>query len=352
MRAARLIGNQFHITECPDPIPGEGQLLVAPIATGICGSDLHLKAQMAELYSTTPAAQRDALPAIIPGHEFSATIVDTGPQVDARFTPGMRITANPFINGATGPECVGLSPVYSGGLASLSLVDAARAIELPATVPDNLGALAEPLAVGLHAASLANRQAGPNLVIGCGPVGLAVIFALRIAGRGPILAADFSASRRTAAEALGADVVVDPAETSPYSRWTDLAFQPSTISPLLEGMVSRPAAPNIFECVGAPGLLDQVMTNAPQHSHIVVVGVCSHQDKITPMTGITQELTIEFSFAYTMAEFGQSIRHIAKYPELVAKFVTSEMPLAQTEAAFNALANSPEEIKVLIYPQQ
>lgn len=352
MRAATLIGDHFRIINCPDPSPGKGQLLVAPMATGICGSDLHLREQMAELHTATPEDQRDALPAIIPGHEFSATVVDVGPGVDTRFTPGMRVTANPFVNGAEGPECVGLSPVYSGGLASLSLVDAVRSVELPESVPDNLAALTEPLAVGLHAANLANRQTGPNLVIGCGPVGLAVILALRVAGRGPILAADFSASRRAAAEALGADVVIDPAQTSPYSRWSELAFQPATISPLLEGMVSRPSAPNIFECVGAPGLIDQVMTDAPQHSHIVVVGVCSHQDKITPLTGITQELTIEFSFAYTMAEFSQSIQHIARYPEMAAKILTSELPLEATESAFNALAKDPKEIKVLILPQQ
>ena len=351
MRAVTLHGGNFETTDLPDPVPGEGQLLVAPLATGICGSDLHLREQMTALHAATPEAQRAALPKIIPGHEFSAKIIEVGPGTDTQLKVGMRITANPFVHGAAGPECVGLSPVYSGGFATLSVVDAMQAVEIPATVPDELAALTEPLAVGLHAANLANRQAGPNVVIGCGPVGLAVILALRVAGRGPILAADFSASRRAAAEAIGADIVIDPAETSAYEHWSDLEFTPATISPLLEETLARPAAPNIFECVGAPGLIDQVMTSAPQHSHIIVVGVCAHEDKFTPVVGIQKELSLEFSFAYSLAEFRQSLENITQHQELIERLITSKIRLEETESGFNALANDPEEIKVLVLPQ-
>jgi len=350
MRAAALIGRSIEILELPDPQLDEGRLLVAPIATGICGSDLHFREQLGELHDATPVDQQADLPPMVPGHEFAARVVEVGPGVDAHFRPGMAVTANPFTLGAEGPETIGLSPTFSGGIATLMTVDAVRTLEVPPAVPPHLAALTEPLAVGLHATRLADRQRGPNVVIGCGPVGLAVIFALRTAGRGPILAADFSAARRAAAEALGADVVIDPGAQSPYGRWSELGLKEAPMSPLLAAGAGRPAAANLFDCVGAPGLIAAAMDGAPQHSQLVVVGVCPHEDRIAPLTAIQKELTITFSFAYTMDEFAESLANIAAHPEAVAKLITSERPLAETAAAFDALAASPAEVKILIRP--
>lgn len=348
MRAAVLQGSAITIETLPDPAPGAGQLLVAPIYTGICGSDLHWR----ERAVANPAG----VPAIVPGHEFSAAFVAAGPGVNAPFKPGDRLTALPFTHSAHAPygfEVVGLSPNYSGGLATLSCVNADRAYAIPEGVPDDLAALTEPLAVGLHAANLATRNKGPNVVIGCGPVGLAVIFALLQQGRGPILAADFSKARRAAAEALGADIVLDPAADSPFRRWQDLGFSPLPSSPLLEREFrGLPPGANIFDCVGAPGLLDQIVKNAPQHSHVITVGVCAHEDKLTPREAIITELTLEFSFAYRPEEFAQSLAAIAAHPDKVRRLVTSRLPLAETEGAFDRLASNPEEIKVLIDPRR
>ena len=103
-------------------------------------------------------------------------------------------------------------------------------------VPDRLttqqAALTEPMAVGAHAVAKANLTADDvPLVIGCGPVGLAVIAALKLRGAQPIVAADFSPARRRLAEAMGADVVVDPATTSPYESWQQLATPPGDSVP-------------------------------------------------------------------------------------------------------------------------
>ena len=85
-------------------------------------------------------------------------------------------------------------------------------------------ALTEPLAVGVHAVAKANIRGGEvPLVIGCGPVGLAVIAALKIKGLHPIVAADYSPARRALAAKLGADIVVDPARTQPYATWAEHA---------------------------------------------------------------------------------------------------------------------------------
>jgi threonine dehydrogenase-like Zn-dependent dehydrogenase len=351
MRAAVLQGSKITVETLEDPRPGPGQILVAPIVTGICGSDLHHRARVIDLERGTPAEQHDQLPKFVPGHEFSATVVELGSGADTDLRPGERLAALPFTHGPSGFEVIGLSPLHSGGLATLCLVDAERSFRLPDAVPSTLAALTEPLAVGLHAANLANRARGPNLVIGCGPVGLAVIIALARQGRGPIIAADFSARRREAAGAVGADIVLDPGEDSPFAHWQEVGFAPSPPSPLLpRAFAGLPPGVNIFECVGAPGLIDTVIKSVPRHSHVIVVGVCAHEDKLTPREAILSELTLDFSFAYRPEEFAAALAGIAEDPARAETLVTSTLGLDQTRAAFDRLVDRPEEIKVFIDP--
>lgn len=348
MRAATLHGRTIAIRDLPDPAPAAGQLLVRPVFTGICGSDLSLRKQLAGLAATLAP---EHLPVIIPGHEFSAEIVGIAPGTDTKLKAGDLITGLPFTHTHDGPQTIGMSPGHGGGLATLTCIDAVRSFRVPEGVPADLAALTEPLAVGLHAAGLASRNTGPNVVIGCGPVGLAVILSLSLRGRGPILAADFSPERRAAAAALGADIVIDPATESALTRWDDLGLTPHPMSPLLaRDFRGLPPGANIFECTGAPGLIDQIIKGAPPHSHIVVAGVCPHEEKLTPLDGILRELTLEFSFAYRPEEFAAALALIAAHPHKAARLITSRQPLANTEAAFDSLAGNPSEIKILIDP--
>ena len=345
MRAAVLQGRTLTIRNMPDPSPAAGQLLVRPLYTGICGSDLSARKQMAALADTLPP---EHLPAIIPGHEFSAEIVGIAPGTETALRIGDRITGLPFTHTHEGPQTIGLSPAHGGGLAELTCVDAVRSFRIPEGVPADLAALTEPLSVGLHAANLASRNRAPNVVIGCGPVGLSVILALTLAGRGPVLAADFSAERRAAAAALGAEIVIDPSTDSAFTHWDSLAFAPHTMSPLLErDFRGLPPGANIFECTGAPGLIDQVIKGAPPHSHIIVAGVCPHEEKLTPLDGIHQLTSTSF---YRPEEFAAALALIEKHPDKAARLITSRQPLASTEAAFDSLAKNPSEIKILIEP--
>lgn len=350
MRALTLQGSKFSIEDVADPSPGEGQILVAPFFNGICGSDLHQRAEM-KAAEEAAGGDRHGLPKLVLGHEFSAEIVGFGPNTKSDLKIGDRIVALPFSPSATpmGFVNIGLSVEAPGGTGALSVVDAVRSFRIPESVSNEFAALTEPLAVGLHAANLANRYPGPNIIIGCGPIGLAVLISLRDQGRGPIVAVDFSAERLQMAGMLGADILINPAEASPYSGWKGHAFESDLISPLLpRDFKGFPRGLNIFECTGAGSVLKDITENAPRHSHVIYAGVNMHEVKHVPVLATLRELTVQYSFAYTPLEFRQALDMIERQPETVQKLITRKIGLADAEAMFDQLAAKPSEIKVMI----
>lgn len=341
MKAAVAEHGELAIMDVPDPTPGPGQVLVAPLACGICGSDLH--------FVQSQAAMPDAIPPMVLGHEFVAEVLDHGPGATATFAPGTIVTSVPYLDCAGGPELIGFSTTATGALAERTLLQTDRLVAVPPHVPALHAALTEPLAVGIHAVNAAQMADGDvALVIGCGPVGLAVIASLKAAGHGPVVACDFSPARRMLAEVVGADVVLDPAQSSPYASWADLAGPTMPASPLL----TPPRRPNsvIFECVGAPGVLPAVMDGATAHTRIIVVGVCQQPEQIMPMLGTTKELTLRFVFAYRPDEFVAALGAIASAAVDVGALVTATMRLDDTAAAFTALSSPDEHCKILVTP--
>lgn len=341
MKAVVTQRGSVSVGEVAEPVPGPGQVLVAPLACGICGSDLHLV--------ESQAAMPDLLPAIVLGHEFVGELLDYGPDTERRIPLGMPVTSVPYLDTGDGPQLVGLSPAVTGGLAERLVLQERRLLPVSGDVPLRYAAFTEPLAVGVHAVAAADLQPGDAvLVVGCGPVGLSVIACLKAAGVGPVVAADFSPSRRALAEQIGADVVVDPAVSSPYQSWAELAGAPVPMSPLMDS--PRRANTVVFECVGVSGILATVMDSVPPHTRIVVVGVCMQPDTITPMVGTTKELSIRFVFAYRPDEFARALDWIAGGTVDVAPLVTATLPLDAATEAFEELRQPDKHCKILLLP--
>jgi threonine dehydrogenase-like Zn-dependent dehydrogenase len=225
-------------------------------------------------------------------------------------------------------------------------------VAVPAGLPPEVACLTEPLAVGRHAAALGALERGrPAIVIGCGPVGLAVLLALKAEGHGPVLASDPSPVRRAAAERLGADIVVDPGERSPFESWDELGVPESLPSPLLTTR-GRRVPVTVFECVGLPGLIQQVVDGVPIGSRVVVVGVCMQPDTILPVTGILKEVELVFSFAYRPDEIAGVLRDIGDGTLDAGSLVTGTVGLEGVGDALDALATDPAEIKIVVRPDQ
>jgi threonine dehydrogenase-like Zn-dependent dehydrogenase len=260
----------------------------------------------------------------------------------------------PALLTSDGPQGIGYSNDNIGGYAERMLLSEVLLLEVPNGLAAEHAALTEPLAVGIHAVAKANARGDEvPLVIGCGPVGLAVIAALKLKGLHPIVAADYSPARRALAERLGADLVVDPVRTQPYATWAEHAAmspeQKAARSPLHAWLPAlKPAL--IFECVGIPGLLQQVFEGAPRDARIVVVGVCMETDRSEPMLGIMKELNVQYVLGYTPDEFAYALRLIAEGQVDAASLVTATVGIDGVAAAFADLANPERHTKIIVEP--
>jgi (R,R)-butanediol dehydrogenase/meso-butanediol dehydrogenase/diacetyl reductase len=204
---------------------------------------------------------------------------------------------------------------------------------LPENVSFREGAMVEPLAVGLHAVDMARMPRGASvLVIGAGPVGLSVMLWAKFLGARHVIVSERAEVRRAMAARFGATDAID-------------ASQP--ITPQVEKITGAP--PDIiFECVGAPGLINTTMMEAPRGCRIVVAGVCQQPDTIMPLMGIVKELELQFVLGYRPADFDYVISMIASDRVDVAHMITDVVDLDTLPGAFEALRSPTHQCKVML----
>lgn len=357
MRAAVMRGGAIVADDLEEPTPQAGEVLVKTLACGICGSDLHVfehTDQFAAAAETLGGSNFDARRDLVMGHEFCAEILDYGPGAARTLPVGTRVCSMPTLIRGSDVVGLGFSHDLPGGYAEHMVLTEALLLPVPNGLATERAALTEPMAVGWHAVARANlcRDDVP-LVIGCGPVGLAVIAALKLQGAGPILAADFSPARRKLAETLGADLVIDPAERSPYTCWEETARasaqgQRAEVNPLSG---ERDLPPGVFfECVGVPGIIDQMMVGARRGCRFVIVGVCMEQDPIRPLLAVSKEINLQFVLGYTPEEFAATLHHIAEGDLPVDPLITGRVGVSEVGRAFAELKNPERHAKILVEP--
>jgi threonine dehydrogenase-like Zn-dependent dehydrogenase len=155
------------------------------------------------------------------------------------------------------------------------------------------------------------------------------------------------------AEKLGADIVVDPARSQPYATWAEhaqMSPEQKAARPPLQALLPALKPALIFECVGIPGLLQQVFEGAPRDARIVVVGVCMETDRSEPMLGIMKELNVQYVLGYTPDEFAWSLRLIAEGEVDAPSLVTGAVGIDGVAKAFADLANPERHTKIIVEP--
>jgi threonine dehydrogenase-like Zn-dependent dehydrogenase len=379
VRAAACQQAEFEVVDLPEPTPDHGQVRISVLRCGICGSDLHARhgadqwADLAARLGYDRFARTSQ--SIVFGHEFCGEISEYGPKTRKPSPTGTPVVALPLLRSPSGVETTGLSVHAPGGYAEQMLVQESMMMAVPNGLAADIAALTEPMAVAWHAVrrgEVSNRQVA--IVIGCGPIGLGVILMLKAKGVKTVVASDYSPGRRALATACGADIVLDPATESPFTKAAKQAGH-ITAAPdafelavgtveklqrlpvgwwhvwrLAEGLGAGPKHPVIFECVGVPGVIDSILDGAPLLSRVVVVGVCVGSDQITPAMAINKEIDLRFVLGYTPLEFRDTLHMLAEGKVDPRPLITGTVGLQGVDAAFTALGDPEAHAKILIDP--
>jgi threonine dehydrogenase-like Zn-dependent dehydrogenase len=341
MKAAYMLDGDIEVGEIADPIPVAGQALVRTCCCGLCASDAHFLAHAREaidlsrkyggLYADIEFERK-----MVPGHEFVGEVVDYGPGSLRVLRPGTKVTSAPVLRTPGGRAVIGHSHDYPGGFGEYMLLDETRLMAVPDGLPDEMAAMTEPLSTGLEHARVGEpKRDDVCLVVGCGAIGLGVIAGLKLMGMGPIVAADFDPARRAVALRMGADVIVDPREESPYEAMHGLGKRRATL---------------VYECVGRPGMLGEIMRSVGFDARIVVGGFCMEAEEIYIPSGQMKRLSIQFASGADQHDLDLALRSIANGKVDVAAWLGPAIGLGRVGDSLRAMADPGAPIRTVVDP--
>jgi (R,R)-butanediol dehydrogenase / meso-butanediol dehydrogenase / diacetyl reductase len=315
----------------PDPTPAAGEVVIKVGRCGICGSDLHM--------TEDPAFGVKAGDVL--GHEFAGEVVALG-----RGAEGLRIgdlvSVIPLKSCGHCDSCRAGEVAWcdqfglqGGGYAEYAVTRPNQCVKLPASASMADGAIIEPLAVALHGVNMSGLKAGNKvLILGAGPIGLAVAFWARRAGAAQVVIQDIATFQQDRALGMGATgFVADPADPI------------NSAERALGGK-----ADIVFECVGIPGLIEQAVAQVRNRGTILLLGLCTKPDTFNSFAMLSKEVRLITSAFFTRGEYEAALDALnagAAEPRLL---VTDTISLADTPALFEALRRRTHACKVLIAP--
>lgn len=344
VRAVVARNHQLVVDEVVAPTPSPGDALVALRACGICGSDLHTLRHAEHMTDVAAAtgleSTFDPTADYHLGHEWVGEVLDLAASPDpSPVAVGDLVVSVPYLVRDPAFVPLGFSNDFYGGYAEQFLLTAALCLRVPNGLDPRRAALTEPMAVGLHTVNRSGiAQGTAAVVVGCGPIGLALIAWLVARGIEPIVASDPSEQRRALAAALGAHAAVDPRAEPVFDAWRRVAG------------LGAMQPPVVFEAVGIPGMLDELMFSVPSQTRVMVAGVCMQPDTIRPLLGIVKEVSLDFVFGYDTDEFADTLRAIAEGDVDVSAFVTGTVGFEGAADAFATLERADDHVKILIEP--
>ncbi|KAL3495796.1 chaperonin 10-like protein [Aspergillus germanicus] len=349
MRAARFHGRgDIRIDQIEEPVCGEAQVKIRPAFVGICGSDLHEYLAGPIVIPTKPHALTGSQLPVTLGHEFSGTIEEVGSGVTG-LKVGDRVAVRPNLSDGDCPSCVFGRPnccrnlgfigfsSNAGGLSDHVAVPAKHAIPLPEGFPLDLGALVEPLTVAWHAVSRSPvSTAKTALVVGGGPIGLAIVQVLKAHGVQTIIVAEVSAQRREYAKTLGATHVFNPLTENVISE--------------IRGLTNDAGADISFECSGVQAGFDTAMGGIRVRGTTAIVSLWEKKPVIDAFDVVSYEKHVVGAAICEDGDFESVIQAIAEGKINPRPMITSKIRMEDVEEkGFRALVNEKDKhVKILI----
>jgi len=341
MKAALIhASGDLRIEDIKTPEIQDDEILVRVKACGICGTDLHY-------YRAGPPEMPEK--PIIPGHEFSGEIVETGSAVEGLKTgdkivgTGLRdcglcywcrhkkgFCPNPRVPGE------GLDGAMSEYVVVPKPMVNALVFHIPEGMDWNEAATVEPMSISCYAVEEALIKKGETVaIIGAGMIGLGIVQACKAAGGSKIIVSEPSSLRRETAKKLGADLVLNPLETDLFE----------TIADFTSGQM----AGVIFECSGSVSAFRQVPHVISPFGKIMQVGIFEQNIDLSPDLA---KLMFQFRNTTIRGCGGQrwdkALEHMQAGSIKTGELVTHVFPFEKTKDAFETQLNSENAIKVLL----
>lgn len=349
MKAAVFHGeHDVRVEEVADPgSPGPGQVLLRPLWCGICGTDLHEYAMGPIVIPAEPHRLNGAqLPQVL-GHEFSAEVLEVGPDVGT-VSPGQRVSVMPLLfcgacwycrrglnHLCQSMACIGLSYDW-GGIAERAIVPATHVTPLPDSVTDLQGALVEPAAVAAYGVDVAQVRPGDTVLItGAGPIGaLAALYASQLGAR--IVISEVNPVRAAAARRLGVGEVLDPTEVDVVGWLRDRT----------EGV----GVDAVIECSGNERALRTAIDAVRSAGRISQTGLHTRAASIEPMKLSEHDITLTGTWCYPVTDWPRIVDLIARGRLPVEQVVTAQVPIDDIVASGFEVLLSPtgDQVKVLV----
>ncbi|WP_353981541.1 alcohol dehydrogenase catalytic domain-containing protein [Salinicola endophyticus] len=335
MRAAvfHALHRPLEVRELTDPTPGADEVVVQVERCGICGSDLHM----------TEDAVFGLCPGDVLGHEYAGEIVGCGQEVTS-LRPGQRVSVMPFRSCGRCLSCLSGEPAWcrqmvleGGGYGEYAATAARQCIPLPEGVSTRDGAIVEPLAVALHGVQLSGLRPGDRvLILGAGPIGLAVAFWARRFGARQVVVQDIARYQEARAGDMGATGFVCAPDEPVAAATRQLGGE----------------ADIVFECAGVPGLIAQAIEQVRPHGTILLLGLCTRPDAFVPFAALSKEIRLQTAAFFSRREYESALDVLDAGAVEPRHLITEMVPLANVPAVFEALKSRTRQCKVLISHEQ
>jgi (R,R)-butanediol dehydrogenase/meso-butanediol dehydrogenase/diacetyl reductase len=315
----------------PDPTPGAGEVVVKVARCGICGSDLHM--------TEDPAYGKG--PGEILGHEFAGEVVALGKGAEG-LKIGDLVSVIPLQSCGDCASCKAGEVAWcdkfglqGGGYADYAVTRPNQCVRLPQSVSMADGAIIEPLAVALHGVTMSGLKTGDKvLILGAGPIGLAVAFWARRHGASDVVIQDLADFQQARALGMGA---------------TGFCVSPEDPIGWAEKMLGG-KADIVFECVGVPGLIAQAVDQVRNRGTICLLGLCTQPDTFNSFAMLSKEVRLITSAFFTRQEYEAALDALDAGAAEPRALVTNTISLDDTPSRFEALRKRTHDCKVLIAP--
>jgi (R,R)-butanediol dehydrogenase / meso-butanediol dehydrogenase / diacetyl reductase len=321
----------LQLGEIAEPRPAADQLLIRVARCGICGSDLHMTREPA----------MGIRPGAVLGHEFSGEVLELGSATQG-FKVGDRVAVAPVRGCGHCRSCQAGEPAWcdsrllqGGGYAELAVAAGRQCLRLPTAASVADGALVEPLAVSLHGVALSGLTVGARvLVLGAGPIGLAVAFWCRRLGATNVGVVDLTTLQAGLAHKVGATAFIEAGEDVVKRATADLGGSPDIV----------------FECVGRPGILAQALEHVRPRGTIVMLGLCTTLDSFVPFHAVSKEVKFVTSAFFNMREYEASLDVLDGEHADARALITDTVPLSDLPTVFESLRQRTHQCKVMVRP--